>query len=813
MSTTSNQILLASDWKKLIDQYFNEIRADTSLNLSRVQSDIQMLYHMFARNVLNVYEKFALIGSPLFNYCYTKNGQQAPGSTGLVWPSFQPSVAVFFGPKQGSVMANGMIAKIFNKANYNNVSPQSYLFFGGYYYNAKGYCLADFVKSMSYILGIWYEPKAQVSSVGEANSDGEYKADENLDPFAQSAELSDGAITRDVRARPEAVVDRRSGNSQFLRLPQVPGTYPIPPIPRSVLYKKKNPKFLARPPGVFNFSVEVMDYLANHDNLNQTAGAVTLSYMQNLTLVGRTDRLFYEIFGNQWCTKVTRKTVKTNKKRLKEVKQSYKAVKYNKSTAKTLLSDYNMVNFEKYSTFPTTASLSRGHAICTDITRAAVFDPNGNQGQNTITQAGVFNFSARDYESFSIRQTLAVLGQIIFGKANISQGTYSQNIYRDTLLKRSQFNQLNIQSKLSHLHSVLKKMVDDEHDNEIYKYTGKRLKVQKITPITTGLTLRNFQRSLNLSSQTQFLAKEAIKTNAAVSRLDKRVARLERKNKNLNLKDPAIGAAIGSATTGFLNNFKKNPTKALVSLAASASANVIAVLALSLAAGNSSAIDGLTSRVEALEAGSSQGLLERIERLENLVNTQQTTINSQANKISELNTLTHRMSMEIEYQHNTDTAHGTMISDLQVETRAINTRIDNVVSTVSVVRNEVSAVRADVNTLSSDVRYTTNKVNILKSQPLVKSWVPSVQTDNNGFLRLNMSQFPSDMRSKTNDYIVGLVPYDIRAANYETVVAQWTDWNGDDGVNIRLTWQNNTSVGSGRSVKIFYYANNPANTS
>lgn len=772
MSTTSNQILLASDWKKLIDQYFNEIRADTSLNLSRVQSDIQMLYHMFARNVLNVYEKFALIGSPLFNYCYTKSGQQAPGSTGLVWPSFQPSVAVFFGPKQGSVMANGMIAKIFNKANYNNVSPQSYLFFGGYYYNAKGYCLADFVKSMSYILGIWYEPKAQVSSVGEANSDGEYKADENLDPF-----------TRDVRARPEAV----------LRLPQVPGTYPIPPIPRSVLYKKKNPKFLARPPGVFNFSVEVMDYLANHDNLNQTAGAVTLSYMQNLTLVGRTDRLFYEIFGNQWCTKVTRKTVKTNKKRLKEVKQSYKAVKYNKSTAKTLLSDYNMVNFEKYSTFPTTAMRVR-----------TVYDPNGNQGQNTVTQAGVFNFSARDYESFSIRQTLAVLGQIIFGKANISQGTYTQNIYRDTLLKRSQFNQLNIQSKLSHLHSVLKKMVDDEHDNEIYKYTGKRLKVQKITPITTGLTLRNFQRSLNLSSQTQFLAKEAIKTNAAVSRLDKRVARLERKNKNLNLKDPAIGAAIGSATTGFLNNFKKNPTKALVSLAASASANVIAVLALSIAAGNSSAIDGLTSRVEALEAGSSQGLLERIERLENLVNTQQTTINSQANKISELNTLTHRMSMEIEYQHNTDTAHGTMISDLQVETRAINTRIDNVVSTVSVVRNEVSALR-------SDVTYATNKVNILKSQPLVKSWVPSVQTDDNGFLRLNMSQFPSDMQSKTNDYIVGLVPYDIRAASYETVVAQWTDWNGDQGVNIRLTWQNNTSVGSGRSVKFFYFANNPAN--
>ena len=690
----SNQILLASDWKKLIEKYFSEIQAETSLNFSRVQSDVQMLYWMFAYNMINVYEKNALIGSPLFNYCYTKSGQQTPNQPQApgpnVWLSFQPSVAVFFGPKQGSILGGkNMIAKVFNKRNYNNVSPQSYLFFGGYYYNVLGYCLADFVKSMSYILGIWYESKAQVSSVGKANKNGEYEDDENLNPLSQDT----------------GEENLRKKNPKPIRLPQVPGTYPIPPIPRDVLYKKKNPKYLARPPGVFNFSLEVMNYLSNYDNLNQLGHNATVqSYCQNLTLVGRTDRLFYEIYGNQWTNKITRKTVKTDKKRLNEVKKKCKPIKYKSNVANTLLSEYNMVNFGKYSKKPVSAmgvyamerkniegpekttceagEVSRSNQNLQTPNLQTPYDPNQNQGQNIISQAAVFKFSSSEYEAFSIRQTLQVLGQIIFGNANFSQGTYTQNIYRDDLLKRYQFNQLNIQSKLSHIHSVLKKMIDDKNDNEIYKYTGKRLKVQKVTPILPGTTLKNFQRSLNLSSQTQFLAKETIKSNGAINRLEKRVRRLELNNKKINFKDPGIGPAIGAAVGGFMGNFVKNPIKSVISLALSGGAAAVSVVALTLAgtatglAGDASnKVDSLSvemDKIKKLLDHQKTDLLADLENLITLVNTNEQTLENLYLKYKNLNELIESKN------ENVKTELASLNADLTNLKNQVNTNIEQI---------------------------------------------------------------------------------------------------------------------------------------
>lgn len=143
---------------------------------------------------------------------------------------------------------------------------------------------------------------------------------------------------------------------------------------------------------------------------------------------------------------------------------------------------------------------------------------------------------------------------------------------------------------------------------------------------------------------------------------------------------------------------------------------------------------------------------------------------------------------------------------LYSQVQSISTNVDGLSTRVRTLESNSS----NISTIQNNINLLRQVCSSLKSQYIIKSWVPSVQTDNNGFLRLNMSQFPSDMQSKSNDYIVTVEPYDVRASEWETVIPQWTDWNGDQGINVRLTWHNNGSVGAGRSVKIFYWATNPA---
>lgn len=99
-------------------------------------------------------------------------------------------------------------------------------------------------------------------------------------------------------------------------------------------------------------------------------------------------------------------------------------------------------------------------------------------------------------------------------------------------------------------------------------------------------------------------------------------------------------------------------------------------------------IDELTTKLANAE--------QTITQAAQTIGTLQSTVDAHSRKLSELDTLTHRMSMEIEYQHNTDLTHGTMISDLQAETRSINTRIDNVVTDIGNVRNQAASMQTDV---------------------------------------------------------------------------------------------------------------------
>ena len=73
-----------------------------------------------------------------------------------------------------------------------------------------------------------------------------------------------------------------------------------------------------------------------------------------------------------------------------------------------------------------------------------------------------------------------------------------------------------------------------------------------------------------------------------------------------------------------------------------------------------------------------------------------------------------------------------------------------------------------------------------------------------------MSSFPNDMASKTNDYIVSIVPYDLRTSDYNTCICSWTDFEGDLTINVRLTWSNLAALNGGRKIKVWYWAKNPA---
>lgn len=995
MLTKKSKIFLADDVEKLVKQYFDDIKASTSLTMANIQTDITSLFQALKWSLINNYERNALIGGRLYNYIYNSGP----------FVNAQSCLAVFFGPKQGSVPGTP-ISKIFNKENYDNVSPQSSVLMGRYMFNAKGYCLTDFVRSLSAILGIWYDPKAQASFCGFARDDGLY-----TDPGNQG---------------------------KTFKIPQVPGTYPLPPVPKSVLYKKENPLYLARPPGLYNFSVRAMNYFEQLDknigDINPIAktNVHSVSYAQNLTLCGRTDRLYYEIYGDKWTQSYTKKQIKQIKKSLKTKKRRLIPVRNSKKNRQVLLDEYNIFNFDRYaiaaveeepllprsSNVHTTtlvdtiekstneyiderresdrreetpntnlSSLTQNFALKTcendDSTTVplvegsrALYDPNNNNGKNIISQAGVFNFSYNQFTDFGIKQALYTIGQIVFGTASYSQGTYTNNIYEDNLIPRYQFNQLCVQSKLSHLYSVLQKLLQDEDSNQIMKYTGKYLKIDESTPIISSYTLRTFQQHLNITSQIRYVARELIETNSSISKLDKRVDRLERKTRNIKFDADDAFDKITDGMNNFLDNFKKDPKKALIGIATKLAGPALGVIALSTAAVNSSSIalmqsdigeltnnvTSISNELQPLKEQSEQntskinGLELKDETIVNTIDQLTQVVNSNESNISQLWTYIHDNSETLglisqflenhwdDYKeeitnnnqlieqmitskvatitsdiNNLRTTVANNSSQITSNTQSINSiksrlnsieyrldsienvaysRIDNLEANIERIDNRMqelsqklsesiqslNSCKSDLTNLSRTVAsnssqisqileslsripthddftnlsnlINTNKQNIdsmktrldstynkatsnatdiynltyrldgygntlrdcrslllnLKNMDIVKSFIPSQTTDGNGFMRLELSSFPSDMYPRTNDAIVSIQGYDCRVSNYSVLFTTWADYTNDNIINVQLFWAYTTTVGrlgSGNRVKIFYLTRNP----
>lgn len=202
-------------------------------------------------------------------------------------------------------------------------------------------------------------------------------------------------------------------------------------------------------------------------------------------------------------------------------------------------------------------------------------------------------------------------------------------------------------------------------------------------------------------------------------------------------------------------------------------------------------IDELTTKLANAE--------QTITQAAQTIGTLQSTIDAHSRKLSELDTLTHRMSMEIEYQHNTDLTHGTMISDLQAETRSINTRIDNVVT--------------KTDTLTTKTDSMTQVVTTLKSNNVIRSWVTTQTTDTGGFMRISMSSIPDIVGGTTgNNSVISIVPSDFYMEGSSTAICCWSDYSNEGSINVRLTWPNGDGAGDNKRLRVWYWAINPANS-
>ena len=128
-------------------------------------------------------------------------------------------------------------------------------------------------------------------------------------------------------------------------------------------------------------------------------------------------------------------------------------------------------------------------------------------------------------------------------------------------------------------------------------------------------------------------------------------------------------------------------------------------------------------------------------------------------------------------------------------------------------RSSVSNINSDISSANDLISRLRTVCNAMKSQHILKSWVPGQTTDSNGFMRLSMSSFPSDILGYSNDYIVSIQPYDCRVSSYDRMFAAWADFQGDGQINVALRWAYDTyigKVGGGNRIRVWYWAKNPA---
>ena len=157
---------------------------------------------------------------------------------------------------------------------------------------------------------------------------------------------------------------------------------------------------------------------------------------------------------------------------------------------------------------------------------------------------------------------------------------------------------------------------------------------------------------------------------------------------------------------------------------------------------------------------------------------------------------------------------------LRNELQSANARINNAhagmannTTLIGNLRRDMATANSDISGMAGGISRLQSVCRTLKTQHLLKSWVPGQTTDGNGFMRLSMSSFPSDILGYSNDYIVSIQPYDCRVSSYDRMFAAWADFQGDGQINVALRWAYDTyigKVGGGNRIRVWYWAKNPA---
>lgn len=211
-----------------------------------------------------------------------------------------------------------------------------------------------------------------------------------------------------------------------------------------------------------------------------------------------------------------------------------------------------------------------------------------------------------------------------------------------------------------------------------------------------------------------------------------------------------------------------------------------------------------------------EGLRQDVDRLQE----QQLNTNSLATRVNAAESAIRGLQADqVEMRDSVVTLERTA-ADLRTELQSANARINNAhagmannATLIGNLRRDMATANSDISSMAGGIGRLQSVCRTLKTQHLLKSWVPGQTTDGNGFMRLSMSSFPSDILGYSNDYIVSIQPYDCRVSSYDRMFAAWADFQGDGQINVALRWAYDTyigKVGGGNRIRVWYWAKNPA---
>ncbi|EFO61801.1 Hypothetical protein GLP15_2170 [Giardia lamblia P15] len=161
------------------------------------------------------------------------------------------------------------------------------------------------------------------------------------------------------------------------------------------------------------------------------------------------------------------------------------------------------------------------------------------------------------------------------------------------------------------------------------------------------------------------------------------------------------------------------------------------------------------------------------------------------------------------------------ISSISARLAALEGRVGEVVNqttqSLESVRNDISTVstandqqNTRINSNLQTITKVSNVVSSLKYLYCVKRTVLSQTTDANGFTRIDMANFPADIISKSNDYVIAVNVYDYRVSDYNTLVVSMCDYSNDSYLNVRVAYYSGKTFTGNCRLQAWYLALNPA---